>query len=315
MNEIQKTFPRDVFLYLLSIVALGISAVAFGTLLFQYINIYLPDSLTNSFRQISSYFQPIRWAVASLVVVFPVYVWISWFLRKDLLRYPEKREIKIRKWLLYLTLFVAAIIIIIDLITLVFNYLQGGLTLQFLLKIASVLFIAGAIFVYYLWNLKREELAISHPRMRIFVWMIIAAVTVATITGFVVAGSPQSERARRFDERRVRDLQLIQNEVIYFWQGQNRLPESLGEISFAALQDPETGKTYEYNVTGDLNFELCSTFQTSNLGEGRGERGFEPKPLPVERLLVPLPVRTFSWEHETGRTCFEWTINPELYSK
>ena len=76
---------------------------------------------------------------------------------KDMQRNAEKKSSKIRKWLTYITLFITAGVIIGDLITLIFNLLGGELTLRFILKVLTVLLIAGIIFGYYLWDLKKEE--------------------------------------------------------------------------------------------------------------------------------------------------------------
>src|SRR5438132_4874360 len=43
------------------------------------------------------------------------------------------------KWLIYLTLFVAALIIIGDLVSLIYNFLGGDVTIKFVLKALSVL--------------------------------------------------------------------------------------------------------------------------------------------------------------------------------
>src|SRR6266498_490569 len=156
MDTSNKNLPRDVFLYLLAIVALGMTAVNFGTLLFQFINIYVLDVISSDLRYQSAYYSSIRWAVSTLIIVFPVFLWVSRFLKRDIDRNPEKRELKIRKWLLYLTLFVAGVVIIGDLVALVYNYLQGELTLRFFLKVISILFIASSIFYYYLNELREK---------------------------------------------------------------------------------------------------------------------------------------------------------------
>jgi hypothetical protein len=63
----------------------------------------------------------------------------------------------VRKWLTYITLYIATGIIIGDLITLLTYVLNGDLTLRFVLKVLAVLLIAGSIFGYYLWDLRTEE--------------------------------------------------------------------------------------------------------------------------------------------------------------
>jgi hypothetical protein len=59
--------------------------------------------------------------------------------------------------LTYITLFVAAGVLIGDLISLVFNFLGGELTVRFVLKVLTVGVIAGTIFGHYLWDLRKEE--------------------------------------------------------------------------------------------------------------------------------------------------------------
>jgi len=149
---------REAFMYLLMFLTLYISAFSFGTILFQTINIYLPDALLYPYGY---YYdgarQMIRWSTAALLIAYPLFLWISYILNKAMSKDMSKRASKIRKWLTYITLFIAAGVIIGDLIGLVYNFLGGELTLRFILKVLVVGAIAGAIFGYYLWDLRKEE--------------------------------------------------------------------------------------------------------------------------------------------------------------
>jgi hypothetical protein len=142
-----QTSPKDVFLHLFSMLALYVSAGAFVSLIFDYINIYLPDVL-NTYEAQAAY-GSIRWAIASLVVVFPAYLYSSWMLERGYAVNPATREIKTRKWLIYFTLFLAAVIIAGDVVGLVYSLLNGDLTARFALKAATVLFVSGAVFGHY----------------------------------------------------------------------------------------------------------------------------------------------------------------------
>ena len=62
-----------------------------------------------------------------------------------------------RRWLTYLTLFLAAVVLVGDMITLVYNVLGGELTVRFVLKVLVAALIAGSIFGWYLVDLRREE--------------------------------------------------------------------------------------------------------------------------------------------------------------
>lgn len=148
---------REAFQYLVLFLTLYISAFSFGSLLFQFINRWLPDPLREGYYAYDGTQNAIRMATASIIIAFPVFLWLSSMLGKAIARDPEKRGSKIRKWLTYLTLFLTAGIIIGDLISLVFNMLGGELTLRFLLKTVVVGGIAGTIFGYYLWDLRTEE--------------------------------------------------------------------------------------------------------------------------------------------------------------
>lgn len=301
-----KTLPRDVFLYLLSVITLAVSATSFGTLIFQYINMTWVDAV--DYYGLAGSQSAIRYSMASLIIVFPVFVWVSRFLRKDTERHEEKRDLKIRRWLLYFTIFVAALIIIGDLVAILFNFLNGELSTRFVLKALTVLFIAKSIFIHYFNELKEVNKQFSW--IRIFDWSVVAVVAISIIAGFWIAGSPAYQRMVRFDEERVNDLTYIQSEVVNYWQRKEALPTRLSDLSndisgFNPPKDPESGNEYEYRVTGNLSFELCATFGTSN--EEYADR--------VDSVARPYyyGVDSHTWIHDEGRVCFERTIDPDFY--
>ncbi len=301
--DTQKSTPRDVFMHLLHVVTLYVSAGSAITLLFQYINLLFPDPLSPNHGMADA----IRWALSILFVLYPVLVWTGWFLARDIRTNPWKGESKIRKWLLYLTLFLAAVLIIGDVVTLLYNFLQGDLTVPFILKILSVLIVAAAVFWHYLYELKRGPGEFS-PSARRFVWGVSAAIVILIIYGFIAAGSPFRQRLVRFDAQKVNDLQMIQGQIIYYWQQKGRLPETLADLrdtisGFAAPQDPQSGDAYAYTKKNDLDFSLCARF---NLESEANSRDSVAKPLgPYEA--------PFSWQHAAGEVCFDRHIDPELY--
>jgi hypothetical protein len=147
---------REAFLYLVLFSTLYVSAYHFGSLLFQFIERAFPDPAMSSGRSAAFVAMQIRWAIASLVVATPVFLYVSWLTGREVRADPGKRDSKVRRWLTYLTLFVAAGILIGDVITLVYNVLSGELTVRFLLKAATIGAIAGAAFTYYLREARDE---------------------------------------------------------------------------------------------------------------------------------------------------------------
>lgn len=313
----KRTIAKEVFLHLLVIITLYASAASFVTLLFQYVDILLPDPLFTEGGSYALNRGPLRFAVSSLIVVFPVFLIVSRFLNKSYESDPEKRELRLRKWLVYFTLFAAALIMIGDLVALVYNFLGGEITLRFVLKSLSLLLTVGAIFWYYLADVRRAEPVKS---MKAFVWGVSAVVGVAVVGAFFFVGSPQEERLRRFDDERVGDLENIQWQILSFWQKKDRLPETLAELTdeFSGYEppvdpDPERrGASYEYHVVpGEKpSFELCAIFNRPS----RTLPGTAPKSVRSEyESSSGLLVGDVRWEHGEGRACFTRTIDPERY--
>lgn len=148
--------PREAFFYLVLFATLYLSAYHLGSLLFDLINRAFPDPADVPYAALNLG-PSMRWSVASLVIAFPVFLFVARYLGEELARSPVKRLSAVRRWLTYLTLFVAATVLIGDLITLVYNVLGGELSARFALKVLVVGVIAGAIFAYYLVDLRREE--------------------------------------------------------------------------------------------------------------------------------------------------------------
>ena len=147
---------REAFLYLVLFATLYVAAWNLGSLLFDLINRAFPDPAAD-FQRFNNLGQSIRWSTSAVIVAFPVFLYVSYYLGRELARSPIKRLSAVRLWLTYLTLFVAATILIGDTITLVSNALGGELSVRFILKVMVAAVIAGTIFGYYLIDLRREE--------------------------------------------------------------------------------------------------------------------------------------------------------------
>ena len=148
---------RDAFLYLVMFATLYVSAWQLGSLLFDLINYAFPDPADPGYR-IDRLGSSMRWAASSVLIAFPVFVFVARLLSRELARNPLKRLSPVRRWLTYMTLFLAATALVSDLIVLVYNVLGGELSVRFLLKVLVAGAISGAIFTFYLLDLRREEI-------------------------------------------------------------------------------------------------------------------------------------------------------------
>ncbi len=304
-----KTMPKDVFLHLLMMAMLYIGVISLISLSFSYINYSFPDPL-DFYR--SGILDNIRIQSSMLVVSFPLLLILASLIQRDFRKNPAKHDLKFSKWLIYLTLFLAAITIVIDLIQLVNHFYGGEFTTSFVLKVFSVLVVAGAVFGYYIWDVQNEPHKSKVPRIVACITSVV--VLGMLVLGFVIAGSPATQRQIRMDERRINDLQMIQGEIVNYWQLKRTLPSSLNELQndisgFSVLKDPETEVPYGYSVLEPLKFSLCATFNQENLNENK-KYPREVMPVYSERGY-PVGISE-SWGHGIGKVCFDRIIDPEL---
>lgn len=263
---------RDAFLYLVLFTGLYVSAYQLGSLVFDLINLRFPDPAADYSYYTQYIRSSMRWSVASLIVAFPVFAFMSRFVGREMARDPGKRRSKIRRWLIYLTLFNASCVLLADVTTLVYNALGGELTIRFVLKAATVGLIAGAVFGYYLQDLRADEPGRRpsgvFPR-RLLTTTAPLAVVAAIVAGLVAFGSPGELRKARLDERRVEDLQKIVGAVDSYWSTRRALPPSLADLAREPgvgpiPNDPVTGAAYEYQLASEQMYTVCAVFDRAS---------------------------------------------------
>jgi hypothetical protein len=147
---------REAFLYLVLFSTLYYSAWNLGSLLFDLINRAFPDPADQAYTTIRIA-DSIRWSTASVIIAFPVFLFVARYLGKELASNPVKRLSAVRRWLTYLTLFAASVVLIGDMTTLIYKLLGGEFTVRFVLKVIVAAVIAGTVFGYYLTDLRNEE--------------------------------------------------------------------------------------------------------------------------------------------------------------
>jgi len=311
-----KTAPKDFFVFIGAMAALYASAVSLINLLFEIINASFPDALNLSHDNFSS---GMRWSIASLIIVFPVYIFLSRSVNKDLAVNFLKKNLGVRKWLVYLTLFVAGVAIITDLILLINTFLGGEITARFAFKVLAVLVVAGTVFTYYLYDLKRD-VGRKSSKMKLLAWVVSFAVLASIVGGFFIMGSPFTLRMKRFDERRVNDLQNIQYQIVNFYQRKGNLPNSLDELKdpiagFNIPLDPDSAVPYGYEKVSDLptgqaglNFKLCADFSLAS--DSQIDSKYMTRPMPVSSEIFPV---NENWQHQKGAVCFDRKIDKDLY--
>lgn len=304
-----KVTPKDFFLWLGAMATLYAAVISILTLYFQYIDRLFPDPLST---WVDPYSGAIRFAIATLVVVTPLYIYLTRKLNADIRANPEKRDLWVRRWIIYLTLFVGGLTIAIDAVILINEFLGGDLTTRFLLKALAVFVVVAGFFWYYLSDLKGKwevKVQLAHY-LGYGVGVLVLASVVA---GFFIIGSPMDQRLYRFDEQKVSDLQSIQWQVVNFYQQKGRLPSSLAEMvdpisGWVIPSDPQTGESYSYK-TVDMAFQLCATFNK----DSRANTTMVAKPMSEPERGVDGDLAMSPWNHGPGVMCFDRELDPERY--
>jgi hypothetical protein len=298
-----KLTPKDFVLYAGAMIALYVSVFSLLALLFQYINFAYRDALD----YVDPYSTAMRISMATLIVFFPLLAWLTRVLNQDMRKYPEKRDLSFRKWILYITLLLAGITMAVDLVSLINTFLGGEITTRFVLKVVVVFLITGAVFLHYLADLwgyweqnKRRSVSVGIGAGVLIVFSICA--------GFFLMGSPASQRLIRFDQQKVSDLQNIQWEITNYWQAKQALPSDLSVLNNPTTNtlvptDPQSGHAYTYSIISesDHSFELCADFNRV------GSDTYGPRSYPASGA------ESDSWSHGAGHICFTRTIDPAFF--
>ena len=258
--------PREAFFYLTLFTSLYIWTWALGALLFQFSNIAfpLPSESANDF------FGEIRWATASIVAAFPVFLFMQHIIRREMEKDPGLGISPIRRWLTYLTLFVAVAVLLTDLIFLVLRLLEGDLTSRFLLKVVITGSLSGGVILHYLKELRlgesEKQMIPSFLSAAQLKGLLICLIGISVAGAIYVSGGPVKARYLAQDQQRVKDLRSIYYDVDRFYQIEGRLPTELDELDKSPAtfidnkKDLITGKPYGYAVVNGSTVQLSSDF-------------------------------------------------------
>ncbi len=319
------------FLCLGVLITLITSVVSFLNLIFNTLDKQFPDVLNSTYQYgYSTYdFESIRVALSTLIIFFPIFIVVSYFWKKFMAGEMSHIDEIIRKWVIYIVLFLSAIVVAIDLVTLVRYFVSGEITNRFIYKVLATLVVVVLVGFYYILLLRDKKEQTTKNGI-IFGCVGIILVITSIFYSFSIIGSPNKQRLLRLDDKRITDLQSIQYQIINYWQQKEKLPETLSDLSnpmtgYSLPVPPsfDMGEKYEYIIEDGekLTFELCADFSLPiPKGWREGHNYYDGgviapmKAMPVSSTNAIYPGGTNeSWDHQAGHACFSRTIDKDIY--
>ena len=260
------------FFYLLSLTSLIFTALSVGMIIFQIINKSIVDVINQYSGQFSQ--EQLKFAIATIIIAAPVFYLTQKQIYKNLFLGIMEKDSGIRKWLSYLTLFTSSVITIGWLIATINSFLDGDLTIKFALKAITAIIISSVAFSFYLYDIKREEVAGKKDKIiKIYFFASLILVLASFIASLFFVESPMETRNKKMDEIIMNNFYSINNEINSYYNEFGKIPQTIDElqreygISDKILNHPESGKKIEYKIVGEKEYELCTDFKTSNKNE------------------------------------------------
>ncbi|MGI6341237.1 MAG: DUF5671 domain-containing protein [Minisyncoccales bacterium] len=275
------------FYYMLSLVTLFIISISFGSIVFELINKFFPDIAKTVYYNSS----PLKSAISGILIATPIFYLVMSKIYYNLKIGELKKDSEVRRWLTYFILFISSVVVIGSLIGILNNFLDGALTINFIFKALTVLFIASLIFGFYFYDIKRQDFAANKVN-NIFFFVSLAIITCGFISSLFIIESPTEARNRKLDERIMQDFNDIKYAIDDYYNKNERIPNVLEELqkdtefSSFSTANPINEKEYIYEVIDSKRYKLCTEFLSSNL---------EKKKNYLDNM----------WKHDKGYNCIE----------
>jgi hypothetical protein len=301
-NKPKHSFlPKNFFLHAGGLISLYASIIFFLTLVYAIITLTVGESF-----YVPATVSSIRFGVSGIIITFPLYIIISHFLGNMYRENSDTVTSHTKRWSGYMTLFIAGIALAIDLMVVVYTFMEGDTTLAFLFKALAVLAVFATVFFYQFNDIKREDYS-NRKFSKKFASVTALVVLGFVVTGFMFAGSPESVRKQQRDVERVSDLRSIQQTLTSHWQQKGELPEDLDMLEDAlsgrSVSNDPNGEEYTYTKTGEKAFTLCAVFEAEYQGDEFN----------TTRDAYYSYQEDEFFKHDVGETCFEREIDEDIY--
>ncbi len=253
-RPMRSSAARDALFYALLFVVFGMVVGSTLTLLFAQINLWLPEpEETQNYGRLSG----LRWSMAALLVFVPVFWVLDRKDRQATAKDPARRHGTVRRWLSAIAMLCATITLLGDALFLIYSWLDGQITLRFLVKSATVAMMALVVLAYFRETRDLPVRGVPIPAA----WVLTASALLSLGLSFWLVGGPAQGQMEQRDRWRIADLRTLANDVADC-PGLDRaaLPETLDPMTCARNPARLTGfaSAITYNRITNTEYTLCT---------------------------------------------------------
>jgi len=161
-------------------------------------------------------------------------------------------------------LFISALSIVGALVALIASWLNGDYTSNIICKILAVIIIAGFVFGYYFYDLRRRDYSrIDWMGAGVGIVALILIIVVA-IAGFFSIESPAKAQQKLADQQLEQTLYALEWAVVGHYQMSGQLEPTIMLKDYLPSGTDTGLGSISYRKIDVNNFELCATFATDS---------------------------------------------------
>jgi len=284
------------FFYILAAISLVFIAIALGLISFFIIDKEIVDILITNSRSANS---SLRFAISALIIATPIFYLTSYQIYQNLKKGLLGLESSVRKWLTYLIILVAAVVMLGWLVGLINNFLGGELSSRFAIKALVAISLSLIIFSFYYFDIRRQNITKKNSRfLRRYSYLALALIIAVFTTSWFFVESPRIARAKKIDQMLSNNIASLRSNIqLYYFQNQ-KLPLNLAELGGdQKLAFNHTAqKELKYQTIGGREYELCASFQLNNMVDSNYNT--------LASYGAP-----DSYRHQAGYQCFKYQVS------
>jgi len=243
----------------------------------------------------------IRIGFAMVIVFFPTYLVLTRMVNQNRRQSKDSAYLGLTKWLIYLSLLVGGLVLLGDMVAIIIGFLEGELTMRYILKAVAVFAVTGAAFYYYIKDaqgywLKREKQSLIYAGVAS---LIIATTLIAAVLHIP---NPAVVREMNIDQQMTNDLSDIQWRIEGYYQANEALPTDLetlfGEFEVPPAPEGRPNYLYTFESASSTEYQLCATFayDSNYFGNDYYDSNY---------MFGDRNSHNYNWDFKAGEWCFD----------